>query len=93
MSAWTSGKLAFDTLDGKSSVASTLALHHIAAFLFEENSATDESFVRKIVKTLFDTSKQIPQRQVLSLTLISCSTPENLVRLTPKCLNGSSPHI
>jgi hypothetical protein len=73
VSALTTDKLTH--VDGKSSVASTLALHHLAAFLFEENSATDEALLQKTAKALLDPSKQIPQQQqqqVFPLTIIPC---------------------
>lgn len=57
VSAWTSGGL--DIVDGKSSMASDIAVHHIAALFFEEGSATDKALLRKIAKTLFATSSQV----------------------------------
>jgi hypothetical protein len=71
-SALTTGKLTLVT--GKSSVASTLALHHFAAVLFQENSAIDEALLQKTAKALFDSFKQIPQQhQELLRKLVECS--------------------
>ena len=67
VSAWTSGSL--DAVDGKSSMASEIAVHHVAALFFEEGSATDKAFLRKIAKRLFDTPTQ-----VFPHTVISCYT-------------------
>lgn len=71
VSAWTSGAL--DIVDGKSSMASDIALYHIAALFFEEGSATDKAFLRKIAKTLFDTTSERPQQQGLLQKLVECS--------------------
>ncbi|KAG0570027.1 hypothetical protein KC19_6G133500 [Ceratodon purpureus] len=67
VSAWTSGAL--DAVDGKSSMASEIAIHHIAALFFEEGSATDKTFLREIAKTLFGTSNQELLRKFLERSL------------------------
>jgi hypothetical protein len=69
VSAWTSGELE-KAVDGKTSVATALALHHIAAFLFGESSATNEGLKKKLVKTLVDRPQQ---HQELLRRLLECS--------------------